>query len=286
MSMPVRRWARPRALVNPSADAALQTDGLARIRDPLLDDSGCLHLRNFFLDNFPGPRHGFHNDFFLPDTGFRLAGTMEMASLLYESAVALFDGYTPFLYTFLAKFPGDNSSLSFHRDWMYIDERRGDRSFILYIALQDQTVENGTIWSLPRSHLLHGPLCGTRLTWPWLENRHLIRERHLELPLRAGEAAVWDNGLIHSSDANRSVEPRLAVGVWLRPSEVGLAHFSLDGADHAARYEVNESFFVTETPFTLLERSPAWPIAERVDLTDVDTTPNTMKRVLDQPRAA
>lgn len=281
MAIPIRRLARPQALVNPTADSALRTDGLAPIGDRLLDDAGCRHLRNFFKDRFPGTRGGFHNDFFLPNTEFRLAATLEMAPLLYEPTVALFEGYTPFLYTFLAKFPGDNSALGIHRDWMYIDERRGDRSFILYIALEDQMAENGAIRFLPRSHRLHGPLCGTRLIWPWLMNRNVIRDRQLELPLRAGEAAVWDNSLIHSSGPNSSGELRLAVGVWFRPVEVGLAHFSRDGDHHAVRYGVDECFFTSETPFTLLERAPAWPIIERISLVHVDTTAATMESVLD-----
>lgn len=175
----------------------------------------------------PRNSRGFHNDFFLPNTEFRLAATLEMAPLLYEPTVALLRG-TPRSSTHSWR-----SSLAITAlwasivDWMYIDERRGDRSFILYIALEDQMAENGAIRFLPRSHRLHGPLCGTRLIWPWLMNRNVIRDRQLELPLRAGEAAVWDNSLIHSSGPNSSGELRLAVGVWFRPVEVGLAHLTV-----------------------------------------------------------
>ena len=39
-----------------------------------------------------------------------------------------FEGFTPFLYTYLTKFASEQSSLLEHRDWMYVDELPGERS--------------------------------------------------------------------------------------------------------------------------------------------------------------
>ncbi len=72
----------------------------------------------------------------------------------------VFANFQPFLLTFIAKFASGISTFSQHRDWMYVDELVGHRSYILYVAIDDRDENSGMVHVVPRSHLLPGPPCG------------------------------------------------------------------------------------------------------------------------------
>jgi hypothetical protein len=267
-------------LAEPDLNERLVSDGWVKLPGTLLDVAARDELREFFAAEFTGARQGFHNDFFLPDPTFRFRGTEVMARLTYHLSQQWFAGFTPFLYTYLTKFASERSSLLEHRDWMYVDELPGERSYILYVAVDDADDRNGMLHLVPRSHLLDGPPCGTRLIWPWLAHADVLRRHAVAVPLRAGEAAIWDNRLIHMSFENTSPVDRVAMGLWCHRTGGGLAHFVGGDGGVVARHEVDEWFFMSETPPQLAERDPAYAVAERFVVERGDASAETLERTL------
>ncbi|MEM9024614.1 MAG: phytanoyl-CoA dioxygenase family protein, partial [Bacteroidota bacterium] len=84
-----------------------------------------------------------------------------------------------------------------------------------------------------------------------------LTEHHLSLwpymkpvPLRAGEAIIFDNRTIHASFPNRSGQTRMAVIVGLRHEEAALRHYyQVPNApgDQLAVYETNPEFYFSYT---------------------------------------
>jgi hypothetical protein len=268
-------------LRDPTLNQELLTNGFVRLPGTHLLDDARTELRSFFIDEFPGARQGFHNDYFLPHADFRRRASAVMAKLTEPLAERWFAGLEPFLYTYLTKFATPESTLDEHRDWMYVDEVAGDRSYILYIALDDADENNGELQLVPRSHLLDGPPCGTRLIWPWLGHGELLRQHAVPLPLRAGEAAIWDNRLIHMSFENRTTSDRFAIGLWCHRPERPLAHFLADPSGQEVRqYAVDRDFFVETTPFTLIDHDPEFPVVGRFTVEWGDFSAATLTNVL------
>ncbi|MCS6819197.1 MAG: phytanoyl-CoA dioxygenase family protein [Chitinophagales bacterium] len=111
--------------------------------------------------------------------------------------------------TFLAKGYDPEGILHPHQDWSIVDERYY-RSYTIWAALQDTTDANGALYVLPRSHELvrgfrHVTIPSVfgkiyQLTWKYM----------VSLPLKAGEAVIFDHALGHASKPNLTKNIRLA----------------------------------------------------------------------------
>jgi hypothetical protein len=167
--------------------------------------------------------------------------------------------HEPFLRNYLCKWPGDDSDLYLHRDWMYVDEVGEARTYVVWIPLVDVTSANGPLQVLPRSHRIDRSLRGSHLNAPWVADDDLVRHRLVSVTARVGEAVVFDNALVHCSPVNAEARPRLVAAVALRPPGAPLVHHRGNEDGSASRWEVDEAFFVTITPQELLDHPISAP---------------------------
>lgn len=116
----------------------------------------------------------------------------------------------------------DDGDLPLHQDWSFVDETSA-RSMGVWMPLQDVTTDNGCLRVLPGSHRHRQPLRAVGSGFRYAQFENALLERHLvDLPLNSGEAVLFDHRLIHGSRPNRSLEPRVAVGLVLLPRRVPL----------------------------------------------------------------
>lgn len=263
--------ARP-VLVDPEADRRLRRDGFVKF--PLLSPEQAEELRATYF-RLRGPDRsgtGFVADFTEPDDDYRRAVSDAIAAAVDARVVPLFAGYRPFIRNFLCKFPGETSDVHLHRDWMYVDERTGARTYAVWIPLEDVTGDNGQLRVLRGSHRLNSMLRGTNLVAPWLDHTETIEERLLSVPARAGECIVFDNALVHSSYPNLTDRPRVVLGLDLHPIDEPLIHFWRGDDGPATRYSIDDEFFLRELPQQLLEEPPSSPALETVEVVPDDLT--------------
>lgn len=245
-----------------SLDRRLRRDGFVTF--PLFSREEVADLREQFGLLRGWEHEGFHSDLVLDEPDYRRKVSEVISTALDDKVIACFEDYHPFLRNFLCKFPGEESSLYLHRDWMYVDERRGARTYVAWVALEDITGHNGQLRVLRGSHTIDPSLRGTQLIAPWLEHTDVIEPRLLSVPVRAGEVIVFDNALVHSSYPNLTDEPRVAAAVGMRPAASSLVHLRAAGPGRATRYDVDEEFFCTATPQGLIAAPPELPVAEVV----------------------
>ena len=260
-----------KVLLDPELEALLQRDGFVSF--PLVPRATAESLRESYGQLRGGwEGEGFCSDLVVDDPQYRRAVNTLLGDELDQVVTAKFDGYTPFLHNFLCKFPGEGSDLYLHRDWMYVDERQGDHTYVCWVALEDITGHNGQLRVLRGSHHLDDMLRGTDLVAPWLSHTATIDERLVAVPLRAGECIVFDNRLVHASFTNYTERPRVAAAVGMRPAGAPLVHFRRVDDQTAARFEVDEDFFCTATPQGLMAAPPDLPVAEVVPVGGRDLT--------------
>lgn len=267
-------------LTDGGLDAALRRDGFVVM--PFLRPEVVAELREEFgrLRGWEGS--GFHSDLVVDDVDYRRQVSSAIGAVVDGPGSRLFVDHEPFLRNFLCKYPGDDSSLYLHRDWMYVDERAGERTYVVWVALEDIVGHNGQLRVLRGSHEIDPSLRGTDLVAPWLSFTDVIEPRLLSVPVRAGEAIVFDNALVHCSYPNLTDVPRVAAAVAFRRRGTPLVHFARTGDGRAARYDVDEEFFLDRTPQQLMAEGPSLPVAENLDAPQLALDPTTLARMLDR----
>ena len=244
----------PRAtLADPGHQEALAREGFVRV--PLLDDEQAAALRAIYEDVFPEAMGGFVPTYALPDPERKAAAGERVRTLLEPLVAPLFDRHRAFNTSFLMKWPGDDSALPLHQDTCYVDERVF-RSAVVWIALDETNddLDNGPLHVVPGSHRFDDQPRGTRTWWPYDAATEFLEERCLvSLPADRGDALIMDNGLIHCSFPNRSEQARLAVAIAMAPEEAGLVHAVGEGEGRVTFFDVDEAFFVEQTPYLLAD---------------------------------
>lgn len=267
-------------LRDPDHDEALRRDGYASF--PLLDADAVARLREDFgrLHGWHGA--GFHADLAVDAAPYRRAVKDLLQAELGAIVTDLFVDHVPFLRNFLCKWPGEGSSLYLHQDWMYVDERIHEPTYVVWIPLQDIGLDNGPLEVLPGSHRLDRSLRGVELTGPWMVEEDEIRPRLVSLPVPAGTCVIMDNGLVHCSPDNLTDEPRVIAAMGMRPRTAPLVLFRRVDDRTAARYHADEEYFVSLTPGALHQAPPNRPLLELIDLQGEDLSRDDLARRMDQ----
>ena len=252
-------------LTDAAADTRLRRDGF--VVHPLLTAAEAAELRECYGDLHGWAGTGFEVDVSNADLAYRSTASALLGERLDDRVARCFRGYEPYLRAFICKWPGAHSELNLHQDWMYIDESAGDRSYVVWIALQDVTGHEGQVQLVRNSHRLRSEPRGTMLTAPWVDAPSVSEGRLLTVPIRAGDALIMDNALLHCSLPNHTSTPRVAAAIGMRPAGLPLVHYRRVDEYSAARYDVDDEFFLTVTPAQLLDAPPDLAPAAFVPIT-------------------
>lgn len=132
--------------------------------------------------------------------------------------------------SFFLKTAGSKNFLHLHQDWSVVEEDKFETAFI-WCPLQDTDASKGGLFVLPGSHAFFqnrksGSLPGMRISF----NKD-IRERVIDLDLKAGQAIVYSDNLFHGSHTNPSEEHRLVATarIMQKGSKLTYYHLQEDG---------------------------------------------------------
>ncbi len=217
---------------------------------PLLNDSEVQQL----LDYHQSLEHDYHTPY-----GFSVSIDAEHPDFIrniHEKIIRIsqrgldehFQNYQTFSGRFLTKSPNRHSVVSPHQDWSFVEEENHCSS-IIWIALVDVDIHNGALAVLKGSHTLPTGFRATPLPTFKAPYEHFSDElfSHMDLvPMKAGEAMVMDNRLIHGSPPNLSESERVVAGFEMAHEDAQLVHYNLvqkEGQSFIRKYEIDDSFF-------------------------------------------
>ena len=167
---------------------------------------------------------------------------------LAENAQSTFADAKIITASYVVKHPSAQAVIPPHQDWTFTDESKY-ASYTVWIPMQDTTIENGTLCVIPGSHKIFDHPRSS----PTPQSRSLIANHISTLfpyvqpvPLKAGQALIFDNRTVHASTPNVSDQPRLIVGIGVTQKEAPLWHYyqSPEAPDTLHHYEVDEEFFI------------------------------------------
>ena len=151
--------------------------------------------------------------------------------------------YEVFYSNFMIKFPGDGQ-IEAHQDFNFVDESR-HTAFNLWCPLVDTDAQNGGLFVIAGSHAVFRTQRGPNLPKALTEYNDTLRKYARWVPLRKGQAIIFDHRLIHYSPPNRTGQARVAIQSVLTPREAATIHYVFDEPTRRVRaYRIDKEFIL------------------------------------------
>ena len=186
-----------------------------------------------------------------PDSPRKRALVRQVSAVLLPRLGEHFTDCKPHLGSFLVKAPGEDGYTCPHQDWTFVDTPEYS-SMTVWIALVDTSEENGAFGFVRGSHSFFDKPVGSPSPdfETCTQGHEAILYEYLELvPLKAGQAVVFDNRTVHGAPPNRTSANRTAVAIGMTPREAQLHHYflvpgSVKGSRRTiAKLKVDGAFF-------------------------------------------
>jgi hypothetical protein len=233
LGAPVPPYLERRLLIDPTAERELCDLGYTVI--DLLSPDEVASLYSFYASHADrgdlNPEGAYNPEFAEFTTmnsrsDFRRDAFEHIATVVTPRTAEHLVDCRPVVANFVNKPPG-GGIVPVHQNMSVADETTG-RSVSVWIALVDCGDHNGTIEVAPGSH---HRFRGRRGTWAYQEFGHIesdVIARHFEaISIRAGQAVVLDDALIHWSPPNHHDERRLAIQLVMVPAELDALYFQV-----------------------------------------------------------
>jgi len=156
--------------------------------------------------------------------------------------------------------PAGTGEFVIHQNWPAIADLN-DTTCTVWCPLVDVVKTNGTLQFVEGSHKIVPHVEGPMNPGFFDKIRPQLIEKYLKPnPMVAGEALIFDDGLIHWSANNDSPEPRIAIQILCVPKDAQPVYFFFD-KNHPERFEliaVDSDFYVETDVQDLMTRQPQW----------------------------
>ncbi len=198
---------------------SLHTNGYFVI--DFLDKNTVAQLVDIYNKYFDNQDIAFYSTSFHPDYQLKKTVDAEVQALVKDQLNTYFDNFKLLGTSFLKKLPNQNNPLPIHQDWTVTDEEKYG-SYTLWIPLQDTYQQNGAIRVISGSHNVDNSLRAPSLPVAFEQDRAALDKYLITLEMKAGQAFVFNQKLMHASWPNKSMENRLALTIGLVPEAAEL----------------------------------------------------------------
>lgn len=112
-----------------------------------------------------------------------------------------------------------SSGIAPHLDWSMVEDEASHPTYNVFVATSDVSAESGALCVVPGSHhLVDFPRRAVENHLDWATATfESLAERSVLVPLRPGQALVYDIRLLHHSTPNVSGSPRIVASFGIAP---------------------------------------------------------------------
>mgnify|MGYP000963326161 CR=1 FL=1 len=179
------------------------------------------HLLQLYKNKHPEGVRGFYTSTFSKDTDYRKEVDAAIQQTMSRGLETYFIDYRVHCGSFIVKGNDDKSVLKMHQDMTLVDESIYT-GINIWIPLVDLTIENGAIEILPRSHRLFKTYRGASLPDIYNGIEESVHKVMKPFYLKAGQAIIFDQSIIHFSPANKSNQPRPVINTFITHKNAGI----------------------------------------------------------------
>lgn len=145
-----------------------------------------------------------------------------------------------------------SGDIDLHADSTLLLNHQLEPHYAIWIPLVDVDASNGTLSVVPGSHKVRGAFFGSSIGGGY-HHGHMewLKRREVPIPLRAGQAIIFDNNLLHNSTANQTAFDRIC--------------FTFRMTHEASRYYSFFSDRVHENTFDVFEETHQYYMSDQWD---------------------
>lgn len=197
---------------NKVLQAMLNEDGFTVV--DFLNEAELKRLYEAYTRLHPDAVNGFYISVFSKDPDYRQAVDNIILAEMQRGIDHYFHNYKVHCGTFIIKGNDEKSTMKIHQDMTLVNESVYT-SINIWIPLVDINKENGAIALLPRSHRLFKTYRGSSLPNIYDGMEASLYKIMKPLSLKAGQAVIFDQSIIHFSQVNQSGQPRPVVNTLI-----------------------------------------------------------------------
>lgn len=190
---------------------ALERDGYVIV--DLLDAAQVSALAEHYRQTHPDPVRGFYASTFAGDLAYREGVDRRIREVCAERIDALTQDIKIIFGSYIVKGSDDASQMNIHQDMTLVDENEFT-GINIWCPLVDLGAHNGPLFVLPGSHRLLRTLRGSTIPAIYDGVRDDLMKLLQPVHLRAGQAIIFDQSIIHFSPSNRSGADRVVINVF------------------------------------------------------------------------
>lgn len=224
-----------------------EKNGFVKIQ--LLEDLEVEKLLSYYnAQNFDNKiEAGFHISLDNQNEGLVNEVSQKIIKEMQPKSDLFFQNYQTFTASYVIKEPGKKNIVPPHQDWTFVDENKFC-SATVWTPLIDVTENNGALAVIKGSHRLFDHFRSSpspQSKSPLSDHVFTLFPYTEVIDMKAGEALVFDNRLIHASPPNLSDKARVAVGIGITQQDASLKHYyqNPNKENELEVYEVSPSFF-------------------------------------------
>ena len=211
---------------------------------PLLSEEDIAKLQNNLEKELKQTPEGFYSTSFNEDENLKDRLNLEIENIVASNTKSIFKPHQKLGSCYLVKTPGEKGEMPLHQDWTVVEENQFD-SVTVWIPLQDVDKKNGAMQVIPGSHKFSKKLRSPLFENPLREIEEELRADLIDVNLKAGEAIIFSQALIHASPPNLSTTDRVAITYGLIAEEAQLLFYYKNQEGKGEKYEVPLDFFKT-----------------------------------------
>ena len=181
---------------------------------PFIGENQIQDLLEIYKECYPEGVKGFFTTTFANNTAHREKVNQSVKNICLDRIVDLFENYKILFSSFIVKAPGPDSELIMHQDMTLVDESVYT-GINIWCPLIDLTDQNGAIEILPKSHRLFKTYRGSSLPDIYDNVKDEVKTLMQACYLKAGEAIIFDQSIIHYSPPNLSSSERPVINTFV-----------------------------------------------------------------------
>ncbi len=161
----------------------------------------------------PKVSEGFFPSTFSQDKNYRTQADTQIRAVCSRSVEKYLQDIKVICGSFIVKQSMPESAMCVHQDMTLVDESKYT-GINIWVPLLDLNDENGTLQVLPGSHRIYPSYRGSSICGIYEECNDEIKKYLIKVYPKAGEAVIFDQSIIHYSEANRSGRPRIVTNTY------------------------------------------------------------------------
>jgi hypothetical protein len=237
-------------------------------------------LTDYYYEITPTRQKGFQPTTYFQDNEYRDKASSEILRVAKPHLERILQDYKTFMGSFIVKHSDTNSELGVHQDMTLVDESQY-MGVNIWAPLCDTTDKNGALHLIPKSHRLFPTYRAATIPNIYDRYNQEIKRYMQPVYMKAGEAILFDNSLIHFSPVNRSGETRIATNVFITHKNATITICYNDREKNKIElFEQGDDFFTTYEQFDNDQNMLRPKIGKSIGFTDYDfpvLTPQKMR---------